>query len=131
MQKTKPYRSQKHLAWIRSKPCVHCRSDVGVISHHIIGISLGTHGVSTKSPDSLAIPLCVKCHAIVHAAHGTVIINQLWYFYQLIRLSVRNRELVGYTDSLGFCVASDDVDYLTDFANKIRDAFANGDMVLK
>jgi len=87
--------------------------------------------MGSKNPDSLVIPLCVKCHAIVHASGGTTTINQLWYFYQLIRFAVRNRELIAGDALMGFCVAADDTDYLTNFANQVRNAFDNGKMVLK
>jgi hypothetical protein len=102
---------------------------VGVIAHHIISIGNGIMG--DKEDDSLSLPVCVKCHAIVHAAHGTVIINQLWYLYQLIGLSVRNRELTGCTTDFSCSVIDTDNQFLTDFANYIRNAFASGEINLR
>jgi len=87
--------------------------------------------MGSKQSDSLTIPLCVCCHAIVHSAGGTKVINQLWHFYQLIRMAFRNNEMVGDTDNLGFCIADDDTDYLIGFAKSIRDRFDSGDMRLK
>jgi len=130
MQKIKPYRSKKHLAWIRTKPCCHCGTNLDIVAHHLISCGLGG-SMGSKQPDSLTIPLCVRCHAIVHASGGTTTINQLWYLYQLIRLAVRNRELIAGDTLMGFCVASDDTNYLTDFANCVRNEFASGKMALK
>ena len=71
LSKTKPYRSKKHLAWICSKPCVHCGNNLGVIAHHIVGVGLGMRGTGTKPSDGITIPLCADCHADVHSAGGT------------------------------------------------------------
>jgi len=86
--------------------------------------------MGSKQPDSLTIPLCVKCHAIVHASGGTVIINQLWYFYQLIRSAIRNQE-INPSFFYSFTIAPDDIDFLIDFAKGVRDVFASGEAALK
>lgn len=130
MLKTKPYRNAKHLAWIRTKPCCHCGTNLDVIAHHLISCGLGG-AMGSKQSDALTLPMCVRCHAIVHSAGGTKVINQLWYFYQLIRMAFRNNEMVGDTDNLGFCIADDDTDYLIGFAKNIRDRFSSGKMMLR
>lgn len=53
----KPYRSSKYLAWIRSLPCVICR-----VTRNIEAAHTGPHGMSQKSPDISAIPLCAYHH---------------------------------------------------------------------
>lgn len=93
LSKTKPYRNAKHLVWVRSKPCVHCRSDVGVIAHHIIGVSLGMRGTGTKPSDGLTIPLCPRCHADVHSSGGTDRIDQLFYFARMMGNAFDNEEV--------------------------------------
>ena len=84
--------------------------------------------MGSKNPDSLTIPLCVKCHAIVHASGGTVIINQLKYFHKQIELALWNDEIIGDIEINRGDLSEDD---LINFAKQIRDAFANGEMVLK
>jgi len=127
MQKIKPYRSKKHLAWIRTKPCCHCGTNLDVVAHHLISCGLGG-SMGGKNPDSLTIPLCVKCHAIVHAAGGTVAINQLKYFHKQIELALWNDEIVGDVEINRGDLSEDD---LIDFAKQIRDAFDSSEMVLK
>ena len=53
----KPQRNPRYLAWIRTHPCVVCGSKRGIEAAHT-----GPHGLGQKSPDSSAIPLCVKHH---------------------------------------------------------------------
>jgi len=127
MQKIKPYRSKKHLAWIRSKPCCHCGTNLDVVAHHLISCGLGG-SMGSKNADSLAIPLCVKCHAIVHASGGTVIINQLMYFHKQIELALWNDEIIGDIKINRGDLSEDD---LINFAKEVRDAFASGNLKLK
>ena len=126
-QKIKPYRSAKHLSWIRSKPCCHCGNNLDVIAHHLISCGLGG-SMGSKNPDSLVLPLCVKCHAIVHASGGTVIINQLKYFHRQIELALWNNEIIGDIEINRGDLSED---YLINFTKEIRNAFDNGKMVLK
>jgi hypothetical protein len=53
----KPQRSRLYLAWIRTLPCVVCGSTRGIEASHT-----GPHGLSQKSSDYSAIPLCGKHH---------------------------------------------------------------------
>src|SRR5215469_2831194 len=53
----KPWRDSKYLRWIRTLPCVVCGS-----TRYIEAAHTGPHGISQKSPDSSAIPLCVVHH---------------------------------------------------------------------
>ena len=53
----KPQRNPAYLAWIRTQPCVVCRSTRWIEAAHT-----GPHGLGQKSPDSSAIPLCAKHH---------------------------------------------------------------------
>ena len=52
---TKPVRSPKFLAYVRTLPCVFC--DGAAEPHHIFG-SFG----SLKTSDIFTVPLCRKCH---------------------------------------------------------------------
>jgi len=53
----KPIRNPGYLQWIRALPCSVCRTMRAVEAAHT-----GPHGLSQKSPDLSAIPLCVKHH---------------------------------------------------------------------
>ena len=53
----KPTRNLKHLAWIRTLPCLVCSRTRGVEAAHT-----GPHGIAQKSSDTSAIPLCVRHH---------------------------------------------------------------------
>lgn len=90
--KSKPYRSEKFLNWVREKPCCHCGRPSPSQAHHIIGIG-GNRGASLKADDSLTIPLCTKCHTTVHQANGTKQIDQLYYFARFIEAGFRSGEL--------------------------------------
>jgi hypothetical protein len=53
----KPVRNPGYLQWIRTLPCSVCRTTSGVEAAHT-----GPHGLSQKSSDLSAIPLCGKHH---------------------------------------------------------------------
>jgi len=53
----KPTRSAKYLAWIRTQPCLVCRSTRWIEAAHT-----GPHGLGQKSPDTSAVPLCAAHH---------------------------------------------------------------------
>jgi len=93
MQKTKPYRNAKHLAWIRSKPCCHCGTNLDVVAHHIAGVRLGIRGTGSKPSDGICIPLCTRCHADVHSAGGADRIDQLFYFTRMMGNAFDNEEI--------------------------------------
>ncbi len=52
-----PERDAKYLAWIRRLPCAACRIEGRSEAAHT-----GDHGISQKSSDYSAIPLCAACH---------------------------------------------------------------------
>ncbi|RME56842.1 DUF968 domain-containing protein [Candidatus Parcubacteria bacterium] len=60
----KPWRSEKHLKYIRSLPCCACGSPGPNDAHHIISVGNGRMG--STAPDSHAIPLCRVCHMRLH-----------------------------------------------------------------
>lgn len=90
LEKIKTYRNEKHLKWIRSKPCCSCGSDIGVEAHHIIGIGFGI--MAGKESDALTIPLCRICHNFCHK--DPVGFDQLFYFQKLIKSAFDNGEMV-------------------------------------
>ncbi len=53
----KPVRNPGYLQWIRSLPCVVCRTTRAVEAAHT-----GPHGLGQKSSDLSAIPLCGRHH---------------------------------------------------------------------
>ena len=53
----KPVRNPGHLQWIRTLPCCVCRTTRAVEAAHT-----GPRGLSQKSSDLSAIPLCVRHH---------------------------------------------------------------------
>jgi hypothetical protein len=53
----KPVRHPGYLQWIRSLPCSVCRTTRAVEAAHT-----GLHGLSQKSSDLCAIPLCARHH---------------------------------------------------------------------
>lgn len=90
LQKIKPYRSEKHLAWVRSKPCIACGHPSPSAPHHLI--SLGSGGTGIKDTDAMTIPLCRICHNLLHMnPHG---FDQTHYFLKFIRAAFNKGELV-------------------------------------
>ena len=53
----KPVRNPLYLRWIRTLPCSVCRTTRAVEAAHT-----GPHGLSQKSSDWSAIPLCARHH---------------------------------------------------------------------
>jgi hypothetical protein len=53
----KPIRNPGYLRWIRTLPCSVCRTTRAVEAAHT-----GPHGLSQKSADLSAIPLCARHH---------------------------------------------------------------------
>ena len=53
----KPVRSPGYLEWIRTLPCSVCHRTRGIEAAHT-----GPHGLSQKSSDLSAIPLCASHH---------------------------------------------------------------------
>ena len=59
-------RNPKHLAWLRTLPCIvpDCQTGTPVQSHHIR--SAGNSGVGLKPPDTSTIPVCAYHHSESH-----------------------------------------------------------------
>ena len=53
----KPVRNPGYLQWVRTLPCSVCRTNRAVEAAHT-----GPHGISQKSSDLSAIPLCGRHH---------------------------------------------------------------------
>jgi hypothetical protein len=53
----KPFRNPGYLQWIRTLPCSVCHTTRAVEAAHT-----GPHGLSQKSSDLTAIPLCARHH---------------------------------------------------------------------
>lgn len=68
LSKQKPWRSEKYLAFVRQHDCVNCGIPAhinGMDPHHINGQNLGG-GMKLKISDVFTIPLCRKCHNMIH-----------------------------------------------------------------
>lgn len=62
-----PERDEDYLNFVRDLPCIICGIQHRSDAHHLKDNRLG--GISEKSPDWSAMPLCHKCHLGI--AHGT------------------------------------------------------------
>lgn len=62
-----PERDPEYLEYIRTRPCLCCGKQHRSDAHHLKDNRLG--GISQKSPDWSAMPLCHNCH--LNIAHGT------------------------------------------------------------
>ncbi len=55
-----------HLAFIRTLPCLTCRSDGACDPHHLLSVP-GSRGTALKAEDWHTVPLCRACHNRLHA----------------------------------------------------------------
>ena len=60
-------RDSEYLEYVRTRPCIICGIQHRSEAHHLKDMRLC--GMSQKSPDWAAMPLCHKCH--MNIAHGT------------------------------------------------------------
>jgi len=67
MQRHKPWRSEKYIAFVRRLSCANCGKAGQSEAHHLIGLA-GIGGTGTKAADQFAIPLCRSCHDDLHQA---------------------------------------------------------------
>ena len=71
----KRYKNQKHLAFIRTLPCLiqkggfYTHSNI-IEAHHLLKPASGFRGWGLKSHDSECIPLCNKHHSELHTKFG-------------------------------------------------------------
>ena len=61
-------RDKNHLARIRRYPCLICQNTQGIEAHHLLRVPDEQRGMGLKTGDNWAVPLCNRCHQIVHAA---------------------------------------------------------------
>lgn len=66
-QTSLPERNPDYLDYVRDLPCLICGKQHRSHAHHLKDNRLG--GISQKSPDWSAMPLCPDCH--LRIAHGT------------------------------------------------------------
>jgi hypothetical protein len=69
LQKRKPWRSEKYLAWVRQQDCCYTQRPAhigGIQAHHINGQNLGK-ATGDKISDCFAIPLTSQSHVEIHA----------------------------------------------------------------
>lgn len=69
---------EKHLAFIRSLPCVVCKNNIETEAAHIRmmdpTVAKPMTGIGQKPHDKYTLPLCGKCHREQHAVRE----NQFW-----------------------------------------------------
>lgn len=64
----------EYLKWIRTQPCCHC-GNPETEPHHIIGIGMGA--IADKADDIHSMPLCRRCHEMVHQDPGALVDSQM------------------------------------------------------
>jgi hypothetical protein len=64
MLKEKKKRSNKHLRFVASLPCMLCGAREVQAAHIRTG---NNAGVGMKSGDDCVVPLCIRCHAEQHS----------------------------------------------------------------
>lgn len=72
---TKKYQNAKHLAWIRTLPCLiekagYYAHNGDIQAHHLMKPYDGVRGMSLKSNDRNVIPLCQFHHQELHTKYG-------------------------------------------------------------
>jgi len=75
----KPVRDPVYLKWIRSLPCIECKSRRQVEAAHT-----GPHGMSQKASDYSAIPLCRKHHQEFDAGPRHFEERHLWTASEIV-----------------------------------------------
>lgn len=63
--KSKAWRSERYLAWVRSLPCC-MTGEEGCEAHHVIGLGWRLSGWGLKAPDAFVMPLTPWAHRMVH-----------------------------------------------------------------
>lgn len=100
MQRSKPWRSPKYLAWVRSLPCANCGKPRNSDAHHLIGIA-GMGVVGGKAADQFAVPLCddIKCgcHTELHA--GRIPLDTQWIWLAKTLERAFNEGILGAKDA--------------------------------
>lgn len=95
--KNETWRSEKYLTYVRQQDCANCGIPAhvnGMDPHHINGHGLGG-GTSTKISDCFVVPLCRRCHALVHQNKN--IIDQQRYALLMIEKALQEGVLkLGY-----------------------------------
>ena len=62
-----PERSPRYLAFIRTKPCMKCKTPFNVQAAHQ---NFGNGTMGGKASDLQAVPLCYYCHRLEHDIGG-------------------------------------------------------------
>jgi predicted HNH restriction endonuclease len=75
--KVKPFRSPKYIKWIKTLSCCNCEAVFEIDPHHLTGVGL-MGGAGTTAPDSMAMPLCRRCHTLIHDRSENVDMQWEW-----------------------------------------------------
>lgn len=101
----KPPRNRAYLAWIRSLPCLVCRTSRNVEASHV-----GPHGLAQKASDFKTVPLCAAHHRTGNASlhklgrrgfeelHGVDLLGEAERLARKLRVRIEDRRYVGYMD---------------------------------
>ena len=61
------FRSQVHLGYVRTQPCMACGSNQGVQAHHVRRKKPGhLKSLGSRVSDQYTVPLCHDCHTLLH-----------------------------------------------------------------
>tara|TARA_Y100000310_G_C20430049_1_gene691028 strand:+ start:423 stop:716 length:294 start_codon:yes stop_codon:yes gene_type:complete len=55
------------LRFIASLSCCACGGRGGVVPHHLLRVGDRPKGMGRKNEDRWTIPMCFRCHAVLHA----------------------------------------------------------------
>jgi Protein of unknown function (DUF968) len=79
MQRQPRARSETHLAFIRTLPCIVCGNNIETEAAHIRmadrSVAKPMTGIATKCDDRFTVPLCGSCHRAQHACGNE---NRWW-----------------------------------------------------
>ena len=99
----KPARNRAYLGWIRSLPCLVCRTTRNVEASHV-----GPHGLAQKASDFMTVPLCLRHHRTGNDSlhklgrrhfeerHGVDLLGQAERLAQRMQVRIENGMFVGY-----------------------------------
>jgi hypothetical protein len=90
LEKSKRWQSRKYLNWIATLPCANCKiEDETIVPHHAIDIGaiagrVSSKGLGMKSNDWLAMPLCYKCHSLLHSGDKVTLSCQPLFIFDTL-----------------------------------------------
>lgn len=69
------FSSPVYIRWVKEQPCVNCDAPAPSDPHHVKGVGNFSGGGMTAG-DNFAMPLCRKCHTLLH--NGVIPLIEQW-----------------------------------------------------